>query len=208
MKTKCIIYVSKVWINSVLKLFRPRISHFVGKFSHSDVLSIQKKKHGRRQIQTHTLTLTLNRKCNISHSKNSSTRLANKCGSFFERIRLAFDSWNRHHNIIWLWLWDSKKNSFISLSLERQDKVSLLFLFRLLFFPLFVLKFVFVPQIPFPFHFFLLTQSYLFTYLLCRRKKRHTKRNDNAYYWMVEHVFTCINTWTRYFLINHGARTH
>lgn len=91
---------------------------------------VEKEREIKRS--THTHSLSLNRKYNISHSKNSHTRLANKCGSFFERIRFLFDSWNRHRNNICLWLADSKKNSYISVNLTT-NKVSLLFLFRLLF---------------------------------------------------------------------------
>lgn len=52
------ICVSKVWINSVLKLFRRRMSYFVGKFSHLDIFH-RSKTHTKSQIQRY---LTLWRK--------------------------------------------------------------------------------------------------------------------------------------------------
>lgn len=138
------IYVSKVWINSVLKLFRPRISWRIFPFRYI-ILSIQKKNTGQDREK-------LNLKYNISHYKNSHIRLANKYGSFyFFKKRLPINSWNRHHNNICLWLSYSKKNSYTSLSLTtRQSFITLSFSSACshgFFLSFFVLKLVFVPQI-------------------------------------------------------------
>lgn len=48
--------------------------------------------------------------------------------------------------------------------------------------------------------------SILFVYTFVVQKNTHTKRNDNAHYWIVEHCIYIQNTWNEvFFLINHGA---